>query len=100
MWYGEAGFLGYGTFEVTINSQGEFEKNKLIVFYPADDGQVSDEKKYTNFIKDTPLASLLMGDAIGKVSNLYLCKNKTTMILASQFKEMMEDILCYAKDES
>ncbi|MFA6066764.1 MAG: hypothetical protein WC707_06305 [Candidatus Babeliaceae bacterium] len=87
--------IGYGTFEVTITEQDEFKNKHLISFTPVTAG---DECWYRHdWLKNTPKASLGLGDAIRGIIVINAARHATFTI--EQLKEMVLEALTYTAEK-
>ncbi len=102
--WGEADYLGDGEFKVTISPEGTIVHHRLISFTIAE-GEVSlseegeRNQSLNNLFKDTPKASLAMGDALIDVLYFNISKNNIATLHASQLKEMMIEVFAYTAEE-
>ena len=104
LYWGEADYIGYGTFEVTITPEGTLKDHLLISFTPAKGPSFSsdNEKKqyYNDWSKNKPKASLSIGDALCAISDFYTYKNNIDTLDTHQLKEMMIEVFLYSKEQA
>ncbi len=89
--WGEADYLGYGTFEATITPQGKIKNQHLASFTLAEGG--SDN----NSIQEIPKESLTMGKAMNRILDYYAYLHKQNTFTLAQLNEAMMEACAYAK---
>ncbi len=104
LYWGEAAYCGYGTFEVTIAHNGEIQNKRLISFTPAGGRRFeSDQEKkeyIDNWVKGVAKNSLAMGDALMQLTELYSYQGETDALDIQQLKKMTMEAFAYAKERT
>ena len=90
LYWGEADYLGFGTFEATITPQGEIENQHLISFTLAEGSSDG------NLIQEIPKASLSMGKAMNRILDHYSYLHKQNTFTLTQLSEAMKEACTYA----
>ncbi|MFA6066766.1 MAG: hypothetical protein WC707_06315 [Candidatus Babeliaceae bacterium] len=91
-----AGHVGSGTFEVTITGWGQFSNKRCISFTPAQDNNDFDAQ---NWLKNTPKASLDLGDATFGVFAVYASQHPHEPLTMEQLKEIVLEAITYTAEE-
>lgn len=98
LYWGEADYLGYGTFEAILTPDGKLKKNVLKSFTLAsDDKDLVGENKSPSWKQHTQKASLSMGIALNEALSFHSSKNNDSTLKIAQLKEIMIEASAYAK---